>query len=679
MPFFGGGGDYKIVGTNIDGGNDVLPVSTGDYNIGLGNGALQGATTGAENVALGQSALNLLTTGSQNVAVGAYAGDPISVGSSGNVLLGYSVFTLSAADATDNIVIGNSAGFSADTGNVQIGAYSGANSISNYNVIIGYQAGNGMDANGVEIPENNVIIGKDACANGFTSAIQESVIVGYKSGRNLYGDGTNGVGVISIGAYSCGGSASSADSRIVDGIFVGQSAFASLASFANSQMNANNVLIFGHDSGQFTPNAASTFTYSDVIALGNNINLGGFANATNRVIIGNDIVSASDNQIVIGDVSHTSILIGGVDFSAIGGVVNGTFTARVYTPEYFAAGVDNVAPTVNGAAYAGKFVAHADADTEFNVGACFAGTTAAVGARHFAWRSRGTLAAPAIVSNGDYLWQQYACGFDGTDYATAGWIGFNVNGTPGNDDMPGQFNIYVSPDGTQVPIQGVIVNTTAGALAGAPAMQIGSGSTTSQGWIFGTVASAQSGIWPTSVVPSATNYVELYTTNSYYRNAPTNHIFQIASNHKVEIRNTFLGLTSNLFLGFSSSTSNPASIDTCIYRETAGLLQINNGAANDYRDLKVRKHYVDQTVTPGGTTGNQTINKAAGTVNFAAAATTLTVTNNLVTANSTIFCTIRTNDATAQILNVVPAAGSFTINLAAAATAETSVGFLVIN
>lgn len=85
------------------------------------------------------------------------------------------------------------------------------------------------------------------------------------------------------------------------------------------------------------------------------------------------------------------------------------------------------------------------------------------------------------------------------------------------------------------------------------------------------------------------------------------------------------------------------------------------------------------TVTAGGTTGAQTINKASGTVNFAAAATSLVVTNSLVTANSIVLCVVRTNDATATIKNVVPTSGSFTITLNAAATAETSVGFVVFN
>lgn len=85
------------------------------------------------------------------------------------------------------------------------------------------------------------------------------------------------------------------------------------------------------------------------------------------------------------------------------------------------------------------------------------------------------------------------------------------------------------------------------------------------------------------------------------------------------------------------------------------------------------------TITIGGTTGNQTIDKVSGTVNIAAAGTTVTVTNKLVTSNSIVMAVIRTNDTTASIKNVVPASGSFTINLVNAATAETSVGFFVIN
>ena len=85
------------------------------------------------------------------------------------------------------------------------------------------------------------------------------------------------------------------------------------------------------------------------------------------------------------------------------------------------------------------------------------------------------------------------------------------------------------------------------------------------------------------------------------------------------------------------------------------------------------------TNTAAGTTGAQTINRPSGTVNFGIGAGSLVVTNSLCTTSSIVFATVRTNDATAYIKNVVPAAGSFTINLGANATAETSVGFFIIN
>ena len=81
-----------------------------------------------------------------------------------------------------------------------------------------------------------------------------------------------------------------------------------------------------------------------------------------------------------------------------------------------------------------------------------------------------------------------------------------------------------------------------------------------------------------------------------------------------------------------------------------------------------------RTITAGGTTGNQTINKPAGTVNIAAGQAAVTVTNSLVTANSIILTTVRTADATLlYVKSVVAGSGTFTITCNATATAETSI------
>ena len=87
----------------------------------------------------------------------------------------------------------------------------------------------------------------------------------------------------------------------------------------------------------------------------------------------------------------------------------------------------------------------------------------------------------------------------------------------------------------------------------------------------------------------------------------------------------------------------------------------------------------DSTITPAGTTGARTINKNAGSVNFAASAASLVVTNSLVSTNSVILATVGSNDSTMKGVHIIPAAGSFTIHGNALPTGETRVNFLVIN
>lgn len=89
----------------------------------------------------------------------------------------------------------------------------------------------------------------------------------------------------------------------------------------------------------------------------------------------------------------------------------------------------------------------------------------------------------------------------------------------------------------------------------------------------------------------------------------------------------------------------------------------------------INKIFMSYTNT--ATVGAVTISKSSGRVNIAAAGTSVVVTNTLVTAASHVVAWVSSNDATAQVRNVVCAAGSFTINTAAV-TAQTSFDFMVI-
>lgn len=88
--------------------------------------------------------------------------------------------------------------------------------------------------------------------------------------------------------------------------------------------------------------------------------------------------------------------------------------------------------------------------------------------------------------------------------------------------------------------------------------------------------------------------------------------------------------------------------------------------------------FLTATVTASGTTGARTINKPAGSVNFAAAAASLVVTNSLVTANSIILLTVGTNDSNCKSAHCAAASGSFTIYPDTPPLAETRVNFLII-
>ena len=104
-------------------------------------------------------------------------------------------------------------------------------------------------------------------------------------------------------------------------------------------------------------------------------------------------------------------------------------------------------------------------------------------------------------------------------------------------------------------------------------------------------------------------------------------------------------------------------------------------SAADFRALEISDGNVvlPKTVTAAGTTGARTINKLTGTVNFAAAATSLVVTNSYVTTSSIIIATVGTNDATMKSVQAVAGSGSFTLYASAAPTGETRVDFHVTN
>jgi hypothetical protein len=132
----------------------------------------------------------------------------------------------------------------------------------------------------------------------------------------------------------------------------------------------------------------------------------------------------------------------------------------------------------------------------------------------------------------------------------------------------------------------------------------------------------------------------------------------------------------NIANGAAQTVTNAYGFHSLMNSGTGRFSFYGSGTAPSYFGGDVQ---YTKTITAGGTTGAQTINKTTGTVNFAAAAASLVVTNSLVTTSSIVQCTIGTNDATMTSVKAVAAAGSFTIYPNANPTAETRVNFTVTN
>lgn len=76
-------------------------------------------------------------------------------------------------------------------------------------------------------------------------------------------------------------------------------------------------------------------------------------------------------------------------------------------------------------------------------------TTNSISATAVFAKSNTNDATHAIVADGERLGEIIATGHDGTDYATSSSIRFEVDGTPGSNDMPGRIVFLTSPDGSQ--------------------------------------------------------------------------------------------------------------------------------------------------------------------------------------------------------------------------------------
>ena len=226
----------------------------------LGAGASTTAT-GLNNTFVGRDAGKVVTSGVNNTFIGAQAGDSVTTGGY-NTAIGDQA-AASLVGGSNNTVVGSRAMTSstAGTGNTVIGREAGKNLTGDYNVIIGFQAGDIATTMG-----NSVLIG--AYAGAVTTASSNNMVgVGYAALNNL----TTGARNTAVGNY-----AGAANQISADNACFGDSA-------GRRATGANNTFLGSQSGVAVTTGANNTFVGkgagSNVTTGGGNTVLGAYGGA----------------------------------------------------------------------------------------------------------------------------------------------------------------------------------------------------------------------------------------------------------------------------------------------------------------------------------------------------------------------------------------------------------------
>lgn len=157
---------------------------------------------------------------------------------------------------------------------------------------------------------------------------------------------------------------------------------------------------------------------------------------------------AARKELTLNDVALTS---GRVPYTTTNGRLTDSANLSFSGTKLSVGGVDTM--VLNGSNVDGQIAINSDTQSIFE-----SDTSSDTNApAYYTARSRGTHASKTIVQNGDVLSAFSALGYDGTDFALGGYSLFQVDGTPGSDDMPTKWVLAVTPDGSQTPATALTV------------------------------------------------------------------------------------------------------------------------------------------------------------------------------------------------------------------------------
>tara|TARA_R100001443_G_scaffold97526_2_gene104374 strand:- start:721 stop:2517 length:1797 start_codon:yes stop_codon:yes gene_type:complete len=217
-------GDAMTVGANNTViGKDALIVETvGNHSVAIGHSALNkqtmathGDNTVSGNTAVGGYAGYYNVTGQNNTFLGYEAGFGSGVGNShsNNVMIGHQAGYY-ITDGANNTLVGSQAGvdLTGGSGNVYIGHEAATNaSQAGQNVVIGFQAAHGNDST-AWTGDYNVIIGHDAGKGLEGNSSNHNTVVGFEAGKAMTSGAEN-----ALFGSKCGDSITSGNNNTLIG------------------------------------------------------------------------------------------------------------------------------------------------------------------------------------------------------------------------------------------------------------------------------------------------------------------------------------------------------------------------------------------------------------------------------------------------------------------------------
>jgi hypothetical protein len=208
----------------------------------------------------------------------------------------------------------------------------------------------------------------------------------------------------------------------------------------------------------------SGISLSGTVTSSGNLTLGGTLDLSSPPIIGGTAPNSATFTTVTATSFDTNVAAAGVTLSGTSLVADGSDTNinMLITPKGTGGLGINGSPTgdVAGSTLTAKFCVKQDENgpvagfVKANNSSAYPGSTV------YGCRSRGTLLSPTIVQDNDTLFSLLSLGFDGTDLAPAAQIDFEVDGTPGANDMPGKIVFKTSPDGSQTTTEAMNIDST---------------------------------------------------------------------------------------------------------------------------------------------------------------------------------------------------------------------------